>query len=138
MTNNQQLAAITAEERAALVEYLGLTEEQRKDKYAAMRRYELRIMAEQIALASLEAERVGVMEVWPDSNRRCEFSLRRKMPVGDFDVYTAPPVAVMPIRSIRIQKALLWLDGIMLNNPGMKEPITCAEALRAVGGSVKE
>ncbi len=42
---------------------------------------------------------------------------------------TAPPAPAVP--DIKIQKAILWLDGVIQSNPGMKEPVTCRAAMLA-------
>lgn len=36
---------------------------------------------------------------------------------------TAPPAPAVP--EVKIQKAILWLDGFIKSHPGMKEPVTC-------------
>lgn len=44
-------------------------------------------------------------------------------------LYTAPPAPAVP--DIKIQKAILWLDGVIQSNPGMKEAVTCRAAMLA-------
>lgn len=44
-------------------------------------------------------------------------------------LYDAPPAPAVP--DIKIQKAILWLDGVIQSNPGMKEPVTCRAAMLA-------
>lgn len=42
-------------------------------------------------------------------------------------LYTAPPAPAVP--DIKIQKAIMWLDGVIQSNPGMKEAVTCRAAM---------
>lgn len=51
-------------------------------------------------------------------------------------LYTAPPAPAVP--DIKIQKAILWLDGVIQSNPGMKEPVTCRAAMLSHVGETNE
>jgi|GEM_PF-4661731 len=58
-------------------------------------------------------------------------------------VYAAPPAPVVQpvqvpssIADIKLKKALLWIDGVIRDNPGMKEAVTCRAAmLQSFGNS---
>lgn len=63
------------------------------------------------------------------------FKANTDLEIKPLYIQPVPAAPVAAPNAIRVQKALLWLDGIMMKHPGMKEPITCAEVLRLNSGS---
>ncbi|ENN8392454.1 hypothetical protein ACAX60_001001 [Serratia marcescens] len=74
------------------------------------------------ALANREAQPVAVVI----SRGHLAYVTDGKLELGT-KLYTAPPAPAVP--DIKIQKAILWLDGVIQSNPGMKEPVTCRAAM---------
>ncbi|EPK7688195.1 hypothetical protein K7Y63_003799 [Serratia marcescens] len=73
-------------------------------------------------LANREAQPVAVVI----SRGHLAYVTDGKLELGT-KLYTAPPAPAVP--DIKIQKAILWLDGVIQSNPGMKEPVTCRAAM---------